>query len=86
LIFIKQLFSNKNTEVHWTFLARKTEGFFSIPIENHLWKNEKKFRKLFSLNWNQFIYVLNLIEKNITTKPKIKIPKIITTTEKLAVK
>jgi hypothetical protein len=43
------------------------------------------FRKLFRLNWYQFNYILNLVKEDIKTNPNIRIRKLITAAEKLAV-
>jgi hypothetical protein len=75
----------KKHKAHEMFLARKTEGVFSILIEKHLWRDESKFREFFRLSWDQFTYVLNIIENDITSSPSIKFPKPITAAEKLAV-
>jgi len=71
--------------LHQMFLSRKTEGFFNILIEKHLWRDRKNIGEFFRLNWDQFNYVLNLIEEDIKTSPSIKIPEPITAAEKLAV-
>jgi len=82
---IKHVLSNKKNEVHEIYLTRETEGFFSVLIEKHLWRDETKFREFFRLSWDQFNYILNLIEEDITTNASIKVQKPITAAEKLAV-
>ena len=51
------------------FQKRKEEGFFSVLIEKHLLRDEKIFREFFRLSWEQFNYVLNLIEDDIKSNP-----------------
>jgi len=75
---IKYVLSKNKNEVHEMYLSRKAEGFFSILIEKHLWRDETKFREFFRLSWDQFNYVLNLVEEDIKTNPSIKIRKPIT--------
>lgn len=78
----------RNAEKHKThnmYLARKTEGFFSILIEKHLWRDEKKIREFFRVSCDQFLYILNIVGENIKTSPSIKIPDPITAAEKLAI-
>lgn len=82
---INRVVFKKSNKAHVMFLARKTEGVFSILIEKHLWRDESKFREFFRLSWDQFTYVLNIIENDITTSPSIKVPKPISAAEKLAV-
>ncbi|CAI6365914.1 unnamed protein product [Macrosiphum euphorbiae] len=82
---IQYILTNEKNKVHQMFLSRKTEGFFNIIIEKHLWRDGKKCREFFQLNWDQFNYVLNLIEEDIKTSPSIKVPEPITAAEKLAV-
>lgn len=82
---VNYIFTNEKNEAHQMFLSRKTEGFFNILIERHLWRDGKKCREFFRLNWDQFNYVLNLIEEDIKTSPSIKVPEPITAVEKLAV-
>jgi hypothetical protein len=57
---IKYLLSNEKNEVHEMFLAKKTERFFSVLIEKHLWQDEIKFRTFFILSWDKFKYVLTV--------------------------
>ncbi|CAI6356689.1 unnamed protein product [Macrosiphum euphorbiae] len=75
----------EKNKTHDMFLARKTEGFFSILIEKHLWRDEKKFREFFRVSCDQFHYILNIIEEDFKTSPSIKIPEPITAAEKLAI-
>ncbi|KAL4149524.1 hypothetical protein QTP88_003457 [Uroleucon formosanum] len=82
---IKYLITKNQNEVHEMYLAREAEGCFSVLIEKHLWRDEIKFREFFRLSWDQFNYVLNLVEEDIKTNPSIKIRKPITAAEKLAV-
>ena len=82
---IKYVVSKNKNEVHEMYLAREAEGFFSVLIEKHLWRDETKFREFFRLSWDQFNYVLNLVEEDIKTNPSIKIRKPISAAEKLAV-
>ena len=82
---MQYILTNEKNEVHQMFLSRKTEGFFNILIEKHLWRDGKKFREFFRLNWDQFNNVLNLIEEDIKTSTSIKVPEPITAAEKLAV-
>lgn len=82
---IRLILSNNKNEVHQMFLAWKTEEFFSVLIEKHLWKDEKKFREFFRLSWDQFNFVLNIIEEDVKTNPSIKVPQPITAAEKLHV-
>ncbi|CAI6372753.1 unnamed protein product [Macrosiphum euphorbiae] len=77
--------SKKSKQTHTIFQARESEGFFSILIEKHLWEDQTKFREFFRLSWDQFNYVLNLIEDDITSNPTNKIKKPISPAEKLAV-
>ncbi|KAL4148678.1 hypothetical protein QTP88_002849 [Uroleucon formosanum] len=77
--------SKKSKQTHTNFKARESEGFFSILIEKHLWEDQTKFREFFRLSWNQFNYVLNLIEDDITSNPTNKIKKPISPAEKLVV-
>lgn len=79
---IKYIISKNKNEM---YLAREAEGFFSVLIEKHLWRDETKFREFFRLSWDQFNYVLNLVEEDIKANPSIKIRKPITAAEKLAV-
>jgi hypothetical protein len=51
------------------YLTRKEEGFFSVLIEKHLFRDEKKFRGFFRLSWKQFNYVLNLIKDDLKLNP-----------------
>jgi len=75
--------SSKN--VHNMFRKRKEEGFFSVLIEKHLFRDEKKFREFFRLSWEQFNYVLNLIEDDIKSNPCNRVKEPISAAEKLAV-
>lgn len=81
---IKHVIENaEKNKTHDMFLARKSEGFFSILIEKHLWRDEKKFREFFRVSCDQFYYILNIIEEDIKTSLSIKIPEPITAPEKL---
>jgi len=72
-------------EVHDMFQSRKKEGFFSILIEKHLFSDEKKFREFFRLSWEQFNYILNLIEDDIKSNRTNRVREPISPAEKLAV-
>lgn len=82
---IQHHLSKKSKLTHAIFKARESEGFFSILIEKHLCEDQTKFREFFRLSWDQFNYVSNLIEDDITSKPTNKIKKPISPAEKLAV-
>lgn len=84
-MLIKEILSNKTKKVHDMFRARKTEGFFNILIEKHLYRDDRKFREFFRLSWDQFNYVLNLIEDDIKGYPCNRIGEPITAAEKLAI-
>lgn len=81
---IRRFLKNKKS-IHNMFLGRKSEGFFSILIEKHIFRDETKFREFFRLSWEQFIYVLNLIEDDIKCNPSNRVSEPITAAEKLAV-
>ena len=66
---IKYVVSKNKNEVHEMYQAREAEGFFSVLIEKHLWRDETKFREFFRLSWDQFNYILNLVEEDITINP-----------------
>jgi len=44
---IKFVLSKNKNEGHEMYLAREAEGFFSVLIEKHLWRDETKFREFF---------------------------------------
>ena len=67
---INRVVFNKYNKAHEMFLTRKTEGVYSILIEKHLWRDESKFREFFRLSRDQYTYVLNIIENDITTNTK----------------
>ena len=48
---IKHVLSNKKNKVHEIYLTREAEGFFSVLIEKHLWRDETKFLEFFRLSW-----------------------------------
>ncbi|CAI6371130.1 unnamed protein product [Macrosiphum euphorbiae] len=67
------------------YLTRKKEGFFSVLIEKHLFRDEKKFREFFRLSWEQFNFVLNLIEDDLKLNPYNRVKEPISPAEKFAV-
>ncbi|KAL4107178.1 hypothetical protein QTP88_017561 [Uroleucon formosanum] len=67
------------------YLTRKEEGFFSVLIEKHLFRDEKKLREFFRLRWEQFNYVLNLIEDDLKLNPYNRVKEPISPAEKFAV-
>jgi len=72
-------------KIHNLFLTRKIEGFYSILIEKHLFEDEQKFREFFRLSWDQFNFVLNIIEEDIKTNPYNRVKQPITPAEKLSI-
>lgn len=84
-MIIKHILCNKTKKVHEMFRARKMEGFFNILIEKHLYQDDRKFREFFRLSWDQFNYVLNLIEDDIKINPCNRVGEPITAAEKLAI-
>lgn len=78
-----KIYNTKKT--HNLFLTRKIEGFYSILIEKHLFKDEQKFREFFRLSYDQFNYVLNIIEDDIKTNPSNRVRQPITPAEKLSI-
>lgn len=63
-----------NNEVHEMYLAREAEGFFNVPIEEHLWRDEIQGISQIK-SWDRFNCILNLlVEEDIKkTNPSIKI-------------
>ncbi|KAL4084776.1 hypothetical protein QTP88_027681 [Uroleucon formosanum] len=59
------LVEQSNANEHPLFTSRP-EGFFEILVNRHLIHDDKKFREFFRLNIDQFNYILQLIEKDIT--------------------
>jgi len=47
------------------FKLENLKVFFSVLIEKHLFRDQGKFREFFRLSYDQFTYVLNLIEDDI---------------------
>lgn len=82
---IEHVMSNENHNIHDMFLKRKIEGFYNILIEKHLFKDETKFREFFRLSYDQFNYVLNIIEDDIKSDPYNRVKQPITPAEKLSV-
>ncbi|KAL4131414.1 hypothetical protein QTP88_008729 [Uroleucon formosanum] len=54
-------------------------------IEEVMTKNEKKFKEFFRLSWEQFNYVLNLIEDDLKLNPYNRVKEPISPAEKFAV-
>ena len=75
----------KIAEVHPIFKRRSEEGYFNNLINQHLLKDEKKFREFFRLNIAQFNFILDVIKEDITKNSSNKYPYPITLDEKLAV-
>jgi hypothetical protein len=73
-----------NANEHPLCTSRPEEGFFEILVNRHLIHDDKKFREFFRLNIDQFNYILQLIEKDITADSSNRHPYPITTAEKLA--
>jgi len=67
------------------FKNRESEGFFEILINRHLINNHNKFREYFRINYEQFNFLLTLVEEKLTLQPSNRIKKPITPAEKLAV-
>lgn len=67
------------------FTTRLDEGFFEVLINGHLNNNKTKFREFFRLNYDQFMFILSLINDDITLLPSKRVRKPITPEEKLAV-
>jgi len=65
------------------YLTRKKEGL--VLIEKHLFRDEKKFREFFRLSWEQFNFVLNLIEDDLKLNPYNRVKEPISPAEKFAV-
>jgi len=76
---------NNMKKTHNLFLTRKIEGFYNILIEKHLFKDEQKFREFFRLSYDQFNYVLNIIEDDIKINPSNRVRQPITPAEKLTI-
>jgi len=74
----------KNQNVHDMFQTRNSEGFFSVLIEKHLFRDQRKFREFFRLSYDQFTYVLNLIEDDIKCNAYNRHKEPINPAEKLA--
>ncbi|KAL4153924.1 hypothetical protein QTP88_001757 [Uroleucon formosanum] len=67
------------------FKNRESEGFIEILIKRHLINNHNKFREYFRINYEQFNFLLTLVEEKLTLQPSNRIKKPITPAEKLAV-
>jgi len=67
------------------FKNRESEGFFEKLINRHLINNRNKFREYFRINYEQFNFLLTLVEEKLTLQPSNRIKKPITPAEKLSV-
>jgi len=67
------------------FKNRESEGIFETLINRHLINNHNKFREYFRINYEQFNFLLTLVEEKLTLQPSNRIKKPITPAEKLAV-
>lgn len=67
------------------FKNRKSERFFGILINRHLINNHNKFREYFRINYEEFNFLVTLVEEKLTSQPSNRIKKPITPAEKLAV-
>ncbi|KAL4132221.1 hypothetical protein QTP88_009421 [Uroleucon formosanum] len=85
MIINHNILCNKTKKVHEMFQTRKIEGFFNILIKKHLYREDRKFREFFRLSWDQFNYVLNLIEDYIKINLCNRVVESITAAEKLAI-
>ncbi|KAJ8936944.1 hypothetical protein NQ314_012125 [Rhamnusium bicolor] len=84
IILLQQNADKGNAEIH-PILERTTEEvFFTILINRHLLKDDKKFREFFRLNIAQFNHILDLIKEDIRKDSSNKYPYPITPDEKLA--
>jgi hypothetical protein len=59
-LLIKYMFK-KSQNFHDMFQSKKSKGFFSVLIEKHLFRDQRKFRELLRLCFDKFAYVLNLV-------------------------
>ncbi|XP_050547894.1 uncharacterized protein LOC126909504 [Daktulosphaira vitifoliae] len=67
------------------FKNRESEGFFEILINRHLTSNHVRFREYFRINYEQFNFLLSLVEEKLTLPPNNRIKNPISPAEKLAV-
>lgn len=67
------------------FKNRKTEGYFEILINRHLISNQVKFREYFRINYEQFNFLLSLVEEKLLVAPTNRVKNPILPAEKLAV-
>ncbi|XP_069678805.1 putative nuclease HARBI1 [Periplaneta americana] len=66
------------------FLCREEEGVFRILIEKHLLDDEVKFKAYFRFTREQFYFLVNLIQDDLSTKPCNRVKRPISPAEKLA--
>lgn len=78
------LHSRERKPVDNIYKFRESEGVFEILINYHLSKNETKFREYFRINYNQFDFLVSLIEVELCKELSNRIKKPITVAEKLA--
>lgn len=76
--------SDRGTAYSFAVLRLKGGAFYTLIVK-HLQCSEEKFTSYFRLSREQFAKVLNLIERNITTKPSNKYPEPISPAQKLVV-
>jgi len=79
------LTSKKRKTTDDIFKNRKTEGCFEILINRHLMSNQVKFREYFRINYEQFNFLLSLVENNLYVEPSNRVKNPILPAEKLAV-
>lgn len=66
------------------FFCREEEGVFRILIEKHLLDDEVKFKAYFRFTREQFYFLVNLIQDDLSTKPCNRVKRPISPAEKLA--
>lgn len=71
-------------DVDPVYKYRRNEGAFRILIDSHLVDNEEKFQRYFRLSRERFSFVLNFIQKDLTTPAYNRVKEPITAAEKLA--
>jgi hypothetical protein len=84
-LLFSYLLPNKRKSTNILFKNREFEGFFEILINRHLLENETKFREFFRINYEQFNFILSLVEFELTKEPSNRVKNPISAAEKLAI-
>lgn len=76
------LTSKKRKTTDDIFKNHKSEWCFEILINRHLINNQVKFRQYFRINYEQFNFLLSLVEKKLSVEPTNRVKNSILPTEK----